>query len=832
MLDHLVGREPELARLREFLAGSSRTLVLAGGPGIGKTALWEAGIGEARALGLRVVVARPSGAEARHSFAGLIDLFDGIDMAGLPGPQRSALEAALLRAAPGEAPRQAIALGVLNKLRWLAPLVVAIDDLQWLDPASSEALAFAAPRLADDRVAFLLARRPGRRPPLERVLEGRPLERLEVGPLGLDDTRRLLAERLGLSVPRPLMRRIADTTLGNPLFALEIGRALAARGAAGGEIPLPDAVEDLLGIRVAALPDAQRRALLAVALGGDLRPDELSAVADAEDALDAGLLRAEAGRVRPTHPLLGAAARKHARSRERRELHLALAGAVAGEERRARHLALAARQPDAGLADTVAAAADGAAARGAAAEAVELAEHALRLTPADAARARRAPARARAPARDGGRAAARDGAAHARARRRCRPAARASAPGSCSPTAARCATYHDRRAHFERALAEAGADPALRAHALASMALSTAAEGVERIGEVEAWAQEALAAGAGPRVERLALRALGWARSLSGRPIDDVCERFTAASPGAVQLVDSPEPVAALRLVWRGDLERARATLTRFLELADERDESVSYAWMRLNLCELGLRAADWGTVSRLLDEWAESADDELLITPTYQRCRALVAAGRGLAGRGAALGDAGARGGGADRLPLAGARVPPRSRHRGAARPRAERGGRAPARGLGPHAARGRRRAGRVPGRAGPGRRARGARRARRGRGRDRAPARPRRAAGAPVGARGRRALRRRPAAPRRGGRRSRGRRTPSSSSACAATPPIPCSRSAAGSGGTGNGAAPAMRSSGRRPRSTRSARRAGRTRRARSSRASARGGRRRAAS
>jgi DNA-binding CsgD family transcriptional regulator len=165
------------------------------------------------------------------------------------------------------------------------------------------------------------------------------------------------------------------------------------------------------------------------------------------------------------------------------------------------------------------------------------------------------------------------------------------------------------------------------------MALSTAAEGVERLGEVEAWAQEALAAHAGSRVERLALRAFGWARSLGGRPVDDVCERFAAASPGAVQLVDSPEPVAALRLVWRGDLVRARETLTRFLQLADERGESVSYAWMRLNLCELGLRAADWATVSRLLDEWAESADEDLLVTPTYQRCRALVAAGRGLGG-------------------------------------------------------------------------------------------------------------------------------------------------------------------------------------------------------
>ena len=616
-----MGREPELEQLREFLAGAGlRTLVLTGGPGIGKTALWEAGIDAARELGQHVAVVRPSGAEARQSFAGLIDLFDGIDMSGLPGPQRAALEGALLRAAPA-GDRQAVALGTLNKLRWLSPLVVAIDDVQWLDPASAEALAYAAPRL--DSVAFLVARRPGRRPPLERVLGG---EHLEVGPLGLDDTRRLLADRLGLSLPRPLMRRLAETTQGNPLFALEIGRALGPSD----EIPLPDAVEDMLGIRVSALPEAQRRALLAVALGGDLRPDELAAVADAEDAIDAGILHADAGRIRPSHPLLGAAARKHARPRERRELHRALADAVAGEERRARHLALAAQQPDAGLAETVAAAADGAAARGATAEAVELAEQALRLTPAGPERTERLLALAHQLETAGER---------RRVTELLTPELAALPPGGPRVHAwlllangAGVETFMDRRAHFERALAEAGADPALRAQALASMALSTAAEGVERLADVETWAQEALAASAGPRVERLALRALGWARSLAGRPIDDVCERFRAASPGAVQLIDSPEPVAGLRLVWRGELERARATLTRYAELADERGESVSYAWMRLNLCELGLRAADWATVSRLLDEWAESADEELLITPTYQRCRALVAAGRGLA--------------------------------------------------------------------------------------------------------------------------------------------------------------------------------------------------------
>ena len=252
-----------------------------------------------------------------------------------------------------------------------------------------------------------------------------------------------------------------------------------------------------------------------------MRAGELAAVGGAEaveDAVDAGLLRREADRIRASHPLLGAAARKHARPREQRELHLALAEAVAGEERRARHLALAAQEPDAALADTVAAAADGAAARGAAVEAVELAEQALRLTPAGRPeRAERLLALAHQLETAGER---------RRVTELLTPELAALPAGRPRVHAwlllangSAVTTYHERREHFEHALAEAGADPALRAHALASMALSTAAEGVERIGEVEAWAQEALAADAPARVERLALRALGWARS-PARPPD------------------------------------------------------------------------------------------------------------------------------------------------------------------------------------------------------------------------------------------------------------------------------------------------------------------------
>jgi predicted ATPase len=127
----------------------------------------------------------------------------------------------------------AIALGLLNVLRALAglgPLLVAVDDLQRQDSASTEALAFAARRLDGEAVSILLARRPGIPSDLERVLERREPERLHVGPLGLTATGRLLLERLGLNVRRQLLRRIVEATRGNPFFALELGRTLVARG--------------------------------------------------------------------------------------------------------------------------------------------------------------------------------------------------------------------------------------------------------------------------------------------------------------------------------------------------------------------------------------------------------------------------------------------------------------------------------------------------------------------------------------------------------------------------------------------------------------------------
>jgi len=438
-----------------------------------------------------------------------------------------------------------------------------------------------------------------------------------------------------LTMPRYVLRQVFETTLGYPLFALEVGRTLLERGspALGQELPVPDTVEELLGKRVSRLPAAVRRLLLALALGGDLDWSQLTALADlgaVEEALAAGVVVADGDRARAAHPLLAAAARSLSNPAERQARHLELATVIPQGERRARHLALGTPHPDEQLAGVVAATAAAAAVRGAARDAAELGEHALRLTLPDSdERIGRVLTLAGYLERVGERQRVTDllvpelpslpeGGPRVRA-------------WLLLSEGGAIASYYDKAPYFDRALSACGNDLLLRAEVLGRKALSTAAEGVERLGEAEAWASQAVhdAAAAGPEVERLALRALGWSRCLRGRPIDDLCERFRTASTATSSVIDSPEPLAGLRCVWRGEVECARAVLTPFLSIADKRGEGAGYAWLRLNMCELELRTAGWGAASKLLDEWGESVERSL-ITPTYQRCRALLAAGRG----------------------------------------------------------------------------------------------------------------------------------------------------------------------------------------------------------
>jgi DNA-binding CsgD family transcriptional regulator len=406
----VIGREEELASIEAFLADveeGPRALVLSGEAGIGKTVLWENGIEEASQSFSRVLTCRGVEAEASLSFAGLSDLLgDALEAVApsLVSPRRHALEVALLLVEPGEHPPDAHAIGlaVLDLLRILAeagPVLVAVDDAQWLDPASAGVLQIAFRRLREERVGLLgTARagseRPGAAVELDGAFPGDRGERISVGPLSAGAAHRLLKERLGLELTRPELARVQEATAGNPFFALEVGREIVRTGtrpAAGRALRVPDSLRELLGGRLGRLPGETLDILLLVA---SLARPTVEAVAAAhgdrdrvlrglETAAQEGVVAVEGSQVRFAHPLLLSICYEEAPIWKRRAVHRALAGAVGDVEERARHLALAADGPDAIAASSLEAAAEQAAARGATAVGAELAELAAELTPDD-----------------------------------------------------------------------------------------------------------------------------------------------------------------------------------------------------------------------------------------------------------------------------------------------------------------------------------------------------------------------------------------------------------------------------------------------------------------
>jgi DNA-binding CsgD family transcriptional regulator len=415
MAFEIVSREEELASLHAFIGRSEprpAALVLEGEAGIGKSTLWLAGVEQARGLGMRVLSSRPAEAERGLAHVGLGDLFEDVLDDVLPAlspPRRRALEVALLLddARTDAVDPRALGIATHNALQLLAtdtPLLLAIDDLQWLDASSADALAFAMRRLASSNVALLLARRPlaGLSPSeFEQALGADGIELLQVGPLSVGALHRLLRDRLGRHFARQTLLRIHEQSGGNPFYALELGGVLAVDGDPVQRLAVPETLEDLVRARISGLPAPTREALgLASALGtpSELLLAQAGVAADALDAaVVANVIERDNGTIRFTHPLLSSVLYKGLGD-ERRSVHARIAEIVEDPLLHARHLALSTEAPDAMVAGVLDAAAKLAGGRGAAAVAAELAEQAHRLTPLDelGERHRRALAAARA----------------------------------------------------------------------------------------------------------------------------------------------------------------------------------------------------------------------------------------------------------------------------------------------------------------------------------------------------------------------------------------------------------------------------------------------------
>jgi DNA-binding CsgD family transcriptional regulator len=621
---------------------------VAGEAGIGKTALWLAGIDAAAARGYRILSARPSEAETRYSFVGLADLLGnaaGDLLRELPPIQRRALEAALLLGdSEIHADDRAVAAAFLAVLRLLAadaPVCLAVDDVQWLDTASLAALRYFLARLGHEPVAALLAVRDDLPPWVRRAVPEDRLRTVEISGLSVGATRELLRVRLGATFPRPTLIRLWETSRGNPFFALELAGALQRRGgtlALGQELPIPSSLDELLHARVDGLsPSAFEVARAVAALADPTESLVESAVSrrfqgGQAETLAARILELDGERLRFTHPLLGSAVAARQTPSQRRSLHARLAKIVPTAEERARHLALATAEPSGEVASILEEAAGSAHARGALATAAELAQQALRLTPLanveDTRRRLLVAADRHHAAGDSARAVAQ----LTRAREEAAPGVERSAV--LVHLAAVERGPREKEALYLQALAEAKGDESLEATIHLELAgLMRWGEGVER-----GAAHAALAVRAASRIDDLALKRDALARHAdwqfrAGRGLQraemDEARALERSLPGG-PLMDGPTGEYCHQLVWSVELEPARRLLLELRELFTRRHDARNEASALWNLGFLDWRAGNWEQADRYASGSLELLTQLGRVMPPDEFPAAVIAAHRG----------------------------------------------------------------------------------------------------------------------------------------------------------------------------------------------------------
>ena len=403
MAANMVNRPAEEGAVREFLdaaASAPSALLIDGDPGIGKTTLWSAACEWARVRGFQVLSARVAAAEPVSAYTALADLLNELDpamWADLPAPQRVAVDQVLLRESAGRAATDqravtAALLSIVDLLSHDKPVLLAIDDLQWLDPSSMHVVAFAARRLTGP-VGFLGAVRTERYDDDGATADWlqfpRPdaVHRIQLQPLSIGALGTVVTEAIGRTLPRQAIARIHATCGGNPFYAIELARALDGQ-VPGIEAALPGNLADLVRARIGSVGADVHNVLLAasclttptVELVSNATTTDVDRLVDLlEDAETKGIIAIEGNRVNFAHPLLARGVYTEATQAQRRSMHRRLASVVDEPELRARHLALAATRHDPDTLEALDEAADSAHRRGAPAAAADLLDLAIGL---------------------------------------------------------------------------------------------------------------------------------------------------------------------------------------------------------------------------------------------------------------------------------------------------------------------------------------------------------------------------------------------------------------------------------------------------------------------
>lgn len=372
-------------------------VVIEGEPGIGKTTQWLAALDHAHERGYRTLTTTAVAAESVLTYAGATDLLKDVDattLANVPEPQRVALEQVTLRTGAGVAPtdQRAVAAGFLSVVEILAdqaPVLLAVDDLQWLDPSSVAVLAFAARRLPARAAVLATVRTDDTRDTIAWLQLRRPdaLRRVRLGPLSLGGLHAVLRERIHRPISRRSLVRIHQISGGNPFYALELARAMDD-GEDDAAFKLPGTLAQLVNARLGRLRPELSDVLLAAAcpaaptvdlIAGAVGTEVQHVLPLLEEAEGSGIVVFDGSRVRFAHPLLAHGVYADASPTRRRQMHRRVAELVDQPELRARHLALAATSGDSETFEALDAAAETARRRGAPATAGELLDLAVGL---------------------------------------------------------------------------------------------------------------------------------------------------------------------------------------------------------------------------------------------------------------------------------------------------------------------------------------------------------------------------------------------------------------------------------------------------------------------